>query len=61
VLLRAGNREPGNWKDTIFLDRSPLTAPKEMLKRTAIDRLFLKGKTWAGVGTLPGVVVRGVI
>jgi hypothetical protein len=45
----------------VILDRSSLTVSEETLKRIVIDKLLSKGKTRAGVGTLPGVVFRGLI
>lgn len=56
-----GSLEPGKWADMVILDRNPLTAPKETLKSIAVEKLLLKGKPWAGVGTLPGVVFRGLV
>ncbi len=55
-----GSLEPGKWADMVVLDRNPLAEPKERLKSIAVDKLLLKGKTWAGVGSVPGVVFRGL-
>jgi predicted amidohydrolase YtcJ len=56
-----GSLELGKCADMVILDRNPLAVSKDTLKSIAVEELVLKGKTWSGVGTLPGVILRGLL
>ena len=56
-----GSLEPGKWAGMVILDRNPLTTPSDRLKDIVVEELLLKGKRWAGTGSLPGILLRGIL
>jgi predicted amidohydrolase YtcJ len=56
-----GSLEAGKWADMVLLSGNPLAVARERLNNLRVETLFLRGIPWQGTGTLPGVVVRGLL